>query len=212
MAAGKEMSGRTRLNWLIDCAVFLGAVVAMLSGFYFLFAPPSGRQGGRNPWYGFVFLFERHTWSDLHTWGGLLMIGAVVVHLSIHGAWLRATVKRIGVALRGAGGTLSAGARRNLVVDAVIASCFVVCALTGLYLWLLPSGGHQGGTNPGWDPGFLVSRATWNLIHAGAGVVLASAAVLHIAIHWGWIEKVTRRFFAPVQVGGRLAPSRRVDS
>ena len=208
MAARKGMSWRTRLNWLIDFAVFLGAGVATLSGFYFLFAPPTGYQGGRNPWYGFVFLFERHTWGDLHTWGGLIMIGAVIVHLSIHGAWLRAMAKRIGAVVRGKSGTLSAGARRNLVVDAVIAVCFVTCALTGLYLWLLPSGGYQGGANPGWDPGFLFSRDTWNLIHSGAGVVLSSAAVLHIAIHWGWIEKVTRRFFAPVGAGRMIAPRR----
>ena len=64
------ISMQTRKNWLIDAAVFLGGIVAALSGIYFLFLPSGGYQGGRNPMYGITIFFQRHTWDDLHTWGG----------------------------------------------------------------------------------------------------------------------------------------------
>ena len=79
-----RMSRQTRMNWVIDAAVFLGGIVAALSGIYFLFLPSSGYQGGRNPAYGITILFDRHSWSDLHTWGGVIMIAAIAVHFAIH--------------------------------------------------------------------------------------------------------------------------------
>jgi hypothetical protein len=71
----------------------------------------------------------------------------------------------------------------------------VVAALSGLYFLLGPSGGYQGGSNPNWDPGFVFSRTTWDLIHTWSGTVMIIAAVLHFAIHWRWVKNVTRRFF-----------------
>ncbi len=53
------VSKQTRNNWLIDAAVFIGAVVAAITGIYFLFLPSGGYQGGRNPMYGVTILFER---------------------------------------------------------------------------------------------------------------------------------------------------------
>ncbi|MGD8904110.1 MAG: hypothetical protein PVI67_11135, partial [Anaerolineae bacterium] len=64
-----RMSMQTRANWLIDVAVFIGGILAGLSGVYFLYLPSGGYQGGRNPMYGITIFFERHTWSDLHVWG-----------------------------------------------------------------------------------------------------------------------------------------------
>lgn len=43
-----RISKQTRTNWLIDTAVFLGALVTALSGIYFLFFTSGGYQGGRN--------------------------------------------------------------------------------------------------------------------------------------------------------------------
>jgi ABC-type transporter Mla subunit MlaD len=54
-----RISMQTRKNWLIDAAVFVGGIVAALSGIYFLFLPSGGYQGGRNPTYGITFLFDR---------------------------------------------------------------------------------------------------------------------------------------------------------
>jgi hypothetical protein len=190
-----RMSMQTRANWLVDAAVFLGGIVAVLSGVYFLFLPSGGYQGGRNPAYGITILFDRHNWSDLHIWGGVIMIAAIAVHFVIHWQWVKMMGRRMINAVRSRGATFSKGAKINVAIDVLVAASFLVCALSGVYFLLAPSGGFQGGQNAGWDPNWLFSRTTWDLIHTWSGVVSIAAAVVHFAIHWRWVKNVTRRFF-----------------
>ncbi len=189
-----RMSWQTRQNWLIDAAVFAGALLAGLSGIYFLYLPSGGYEGGRNPAYGLTILFGRHTWSDLHTWGGVLMIMAVVIHFAIHWQWVKMMSRRVWHTMQGKGATFSKGAKVNLLVDLIIGLAFLITAVSGIYFLFLPEG-FQGGRNPGWDPGLLFSRTTWDLIHTWAAVIMILAASLHLFIHWRWVVNVTRRFF-----------------
>jgi cytochrome b subunit of formate dehydrogenase len=190
-----RMSMRTRQNWLIDAAVFMGGVVAALTGIYFLFLPSGGYQGGRNPMYGVTILFERHTWSELHLWGGILMIAAIAIHFVIHWHWVKRMGGRMVSGSRGKGPKLSRGAKINVAINLLIAISFLLCAISGVYFVFGPSGGYEGGRNPNWDPGFLFSRTAWDMIHTWSGVVMSVAAVLHFAIHWRWVKNVTARFF-----------------
>ncbi len=188
MSRRKTVSSRTRNNWLIDAAVFFSAVIAALSGVYFLYWPSGGGHTTAN---GTRVLFERATWSDLHTWGGVIMILAVVIHFAIHWRWVTMMSKKVARFARSDGTRLSRGAWTNVLIDLVIAISFVLTAASGLYFLFGPSGGYQGGRNPDWDPGFLFSRTTWDLVHTWAGVALVLAAVLHLVIHWRWVKSVT---------------------
>lgn len=199
MAKKRSMSSQTRINWLIDVAVFFSAVVAILSGIYFLFYTSGGYQGGRNTSYGVEVLFGRHTWNDLHTWGGVLMIAAVVVHFVYHWPWVVGMGRRIFIRMWSKGSRVSKGAVINVTIDAVMAGAFLITALSGIYFLFAPTGGYSGGANPGWDPGFLFSRTTWDLIHTWAGVLMITAAVIHFIIHWRWVAKVTIRFFGSLE-------------
>ena len=190
-----RVSWQTRKNWLIDAAVFGGGIMAALTGIYFLFLPSGGYQGGRNPLYGVTILFERSTWSTLHLWGGILMIAAVAAHFVIHWQWVKRMTRRTINALSPGGNRLSRGALWNVALDLVVALSFTFCALSGIYFLYLPSGGFEGGRNPAWDPNFLFSRVTWDLIHTWSGIVLIAAAAVHFGIHWRWIKNVTIRFF-----------------
>jgi hypothetical protein len=211
MSKQSGVSKQTQTNWLIDAAVFVGAILAALSGIYFLFLPSGGYQGGRNPLYGVTILFSRHTWDDLHTWGGVLMIAAVVVHLAIHWDWVKMMTRRIVNAMRSRGSRLSRGAQINVVIDLAVGVSFLLCALTGIYFLFAPSGGFQGGQNPGWDPGFLFSRTTWDLIHTWSGVALIVTAVIHLAIHWRWVKNVTRRVFLSLWQRPQLEEARAIQ-
>jgi hypothetical protein len=202
------MSMQTRLNWLIDAAVASGGLLAGLSGVYFLFLPSGGYEGGRNPMFGVRVLFERHTWSDLHLWGGVLMIAAVAVHFTIHWDWVKRMSRRTVGSLLGNGSSLSKGSQVNVAINLVIAISFLICALSGVYFLFASAGGYQGGSNPGWDPGFIFTRTTWDLIHTWSGVVLGAAAVLHLAIHWRWVKNVTVRFFLSLAPQPQAVPSR----
>lgn len=187
-----RISARTFWNWVLDISVLLSGVVAAVSGVYFLFLA-TGYQGGRNPYYGIVILFERETWSLIHVWSGVIMTVALLLHLAIHQSWVVMMARRLAAALAGRGNKLSAGARTNVLVDAAVAASFVVCAASGAYFLFVPHGGYQGGGIAGWDPGFLFSRLTWDLIHTWSGVAMIVAALAHVAIHWLWITKVSAK-------------------
>ncbi|MBL8157032.1 MAG: DUF4405 domain-containing protein [Anaerolineae bacterium] len=195
MAQRNEISAQTRRNWLVDAAVFAGAAAATISSFYFLVIP-SGRDE-------LIVLLGRETWDDLHTYGGLLMTAAVVIHFALHWSWVKTMTRRVYNLARTGTGRFTSGARTNILIDAVIAISFLLAALSGLYFYFAPEGGYQGGRNLAWDPNFLFARPIWDLIHTWSGVVMIAAAVLHFAIHWGWIRKVTTRILAA------LLPSRR---
>jgi hypothetical protein len=189
-----RISRQTRQNWLIDAAVFSTALLSTITGIYFLFLPVGGYQGGRNPTFGMTILFNRSTWDDLHTWGGLLMILAVVIHLAWHWSWVMIMSRRLATTLLGKGTKFSRGAKINVLVDLVIALGFILAAVSGIYFLFVPAG-FTGGRNLGWDPGFLFSRNTWDIVHTWAALAMIIAALLHGAIHWRWITKVTKRFW-----------------
>lgn len=191
-----RLSAQTRTNWLIDVALFVGGILAALSGIYFLYLPSGGYQGGRNPMYGVTILFSREGWSSLHTWAGVVMIIAVAVHLANHWPWVKRMSRRTIQVLRPNGKALSRGALVNVAVDTAIAISFLVCAISGIYFLFAPAGGFQGGNNPAWEPNFLFSRTNWDLLHTWSGVIMIVAAVIHLAIHWRWVVNVSARFFS----------------
>ncbi len=212
MNSNNGLSKHTRINWLINAGVFISGVVTALSGIYFLFLPSGGYQGGRNAAYGVTFLFDRSTWDDLHTWSGVIMVIMIALHVAIHWEWIKMTAKRVLNNFKSNGIHMSAGPRRNLVLNSLIALSFVPSAISGIYFLFIVKGGFQGGRNLLWDPDFLWSRTTWDLIHTWAGVIMIVLAVLHFVIHWGWVKKVTRRFFQFQESGSASQPAFEIKS
>ncbi len=197
-----RISSETRNNWLIDTTLFISGFFAILSGIYFLFLPVGGYQGGRNPFYNIKVLFDRHTWEDIHMWTGIFMIGFAIIHLLIHWRWIVNMIKKSRGALRGQGFSLNQKGRTNLILNMVVASSFLLCALSGLNFFVLPNseiGGNQQ------VPGLLLSRNEWDLVHTWSGILLISSALLHIAIHWRWLVRVTSGVLAEVALNAKLA-------
>jgi hypothetical protein len=192
MVGKRSLSSQTRNNWLIDALLLSSAVIASFSGLYFLFFPNGGYQGGRNPTYGMTLLFDRHSWGDIHRWGGVIMIAIVLIHLPLHWGWVKSMTRRIIRHLTGKSANLNARSRFNIFINLLVALSFFVTASSGLYFLFFP-GGH-GRALP--DPAILFPRAIWNFIHTWGGVVLILAAVVHFMIHWKWIVKVTNSLFS----------------
>jgi protein-S-isoprenylcysteine O-methyltransferase Ste14 len=193
--SSKSLSLRTRINWLIDASIFVGGLIASLTGIYFLFLPSGGFRGGRNPFYGVTILFDRHTWDDVHTWLGIVMIVAAVVHLAIHWTWVKMMTKRMIDVVRSRGVKMSQGAKINIAIDATVAISFVIAAISGLYFFFFPEGSRVT---------ILFNSTMWDLLHTWSGVTMIVAVLMHLAIHWRWITNVTSRFFSdlwrPTQV------------
>jgi hypothetical protein len=185
----KAVSKQTLKNWWIDAGLFSGAVLAALSGNYFLYLPNGGYQGGRNPMANVVILFDRHTWDDLHTWSGVAMIAIAAIHLAVHWPWVNNMLRRSLKELTGQCGCMNLRGRFNLWLNAVVALSFLLTAISGIYFLFVPGGRLAA------DPQIFFSRTTWDLIHTWAGVTLIAAAMIHFAIHWKWVVKVTRSLF-----------------
>lgn len=186
-------SKATSRNWYLDSILFLSALAAILSGIYFLYLPDGGYMGGRNPTYGLTILLERHTWENIHTWGGLAMTLIALTHLMLHWTWIKGMAKRVNSDLTGKSSRMNWRGRYNLILNLVTALSFFICAVSGLVFFF---GGHS-------PAGFGLSAFGWDMVHTWSGVVLTLAAVLHFSIHWGWIVKVTRRLFSPRSAANR---------
>jgi len=193
MPKQNSIASQTRNNWLIDAVLFLGALVASLTGIYFLFLPVGGYQGGRNPMYGVTILFERHTWEDLHLWFGLLMITAAAVHIVIHWRWIVSMTRRVWAEITQRQSRLNNRSRYNLSINTAIGFSFLITSISGLYLFFFPGGAHGVP-----DPVIIFTRTTWDLIHTWAGVIMIIAAVIHFTIHWRWVTKVTGKMFKAI--------------
>ena len=179
------VSKQTQRNWWIDASLLISALIAALSGVYFLFLPTGGFQGGRNPYYNIQILFQRETWDDLHTWGGVVMVVVVLVHLALHWPWVVSMARKMWNELMGNARSIHGNSRLNLFLNLIVAASFTFTATSGVYFLFVPGG------RKALDPMFLFSRTTWDLMHTWAGVILMIAALVHIAIHWKWVTKVT---------------------
>jgi hypothetical protein len=183
-----NLSMQTRANWLIDTSLFVSGIIAAITCIYFLFLPTGGFRGGRNPLYGITILADRHTWEDWHTWTGIAMIVAAMVHLAIHWAWVKTMCKRALNLLFAQSSPLSNGAKLNLAIDLVVAMSFTLTALSGLYFFFIPA-----------KTVFVFDSVTWDLIHTWSFVALFGGALVHFAIHWRWIVNVSGRLFKRTQ-------------
>jgi hypothetical protein len=188
----KIVKKQVRRHWQVDLGLFLTALGASLTGIYFLFLPIGGYQGGRNPFYGITFLFERETWDLLHTWTGVAMIATVLIHLVLHWNWISGTTKRTVAEIFNNKHQMSSRNRIFIAVDLIIAIGFFLTAVSGIYFLLGPAGVSSRNT-----PAFIFSAQTWDLIHTWASVAMISGLMLHLALHWSWIVSVTKRCLVP---------------
>jgi cytochrome b subunit of formate dehydrogenase len=202
--SAQTVSKQTQKNWWINASLFGSALIASLSGIYFLYLPNGGFQGGRNSLYNVQILFTRPTWDDLHTWGGVIMIVAAFIHLVLHWKWLVSTTRRVFKELTGQCGCTNPRGRWNLVLDLVVAISFVITAISGIYFLFVPGGRWVA------DPMVLFSRSTWDLLHTWAATVLISAVVIHFVIHWKWVTKVTRNMLGRGSGSNALQPTKPV--
>jgi hypothetical protein len=192
----KSLSLQTRFNWLLDVVVFACGLIASITGIYFLFLPSGGYRGGRNPYYGITFLFDRHTWEDWHTWLGLAMIFAVLIHVAIHWSWIRTMTKRAASVLFAKASPLSPGAKLNIATDLIVAVSFMMAALSGLYFFFVPA-----------KSVFVFNSVAWDLIHTWAFVAMLIGVAAHLMIHWRWITNVTGRMVQSSKTARAANPS-----
>ena len=182
------LTPKLRQNWWIDALLALGALVAVLSSLYFLAFPNGGYQGGRNVYYNHVAVFSRLTWDIIHTWSGLAMIMAALIHILIHWKWITRTINRTWQVILRKRKAFGIRLTYNIVLDATIALSFLICAFSGVYFMFSVESGPTSAI-------FLFNKTTWDLIHTWSGVIMTITAILHLALHWKWVANITKKMF-----------------
>lgn len=185
-------STQTRNNFLLDMPLLVAGLISVLTGIYFLFLPVGGYQGGRNPFYGMVIIFERHAWGDIHTWSSVVILALAALHIPLHWSWIK-KMTRSGVRAAFGKSKLSKHSTFNLLVNILIGLSGVICGISGLYFLFEPILVPLG------SPGWVFTPFTWDMIHTWSGVVVTAAAILHFAIHWRWVTKVLSKYWGAVQ-------------
>lgn len=96
------LNPRGRFNLWVNITVGLSFLVTAISGIYYLFFP--GGRSVADP----MLLFNRQVWDILHTWGGVVMILAAVIHFVIHWNWIvKVTTGIVSSAFRSPRGSIS---------------------------------------------------------------------------------------------------------
>jgi hypothetical protein len=79
-------------NYILFIFMLLLALMQAASGFILWLAVPGseGYRGGRGAVLGGqgTFLWERHTWINLHDWLAVALLVMVVIHLILHWKWI----------------------------------------------------------------------------------------------------------------------------
>jgi hypothetical protein len=197
----RVFSVQTRNNLLIDLSLLMSGLISVLSGVYFLIFPIGGYQGGRNPYYGIEIAFTRHTWDDIHTWSSVIIIALAALHIPLHWDWIIKMTKNGFRTLTGRG-NLNKYGLFNLAINLLFGLSGFICALSGLYFLLVPLEYR----------GLIFNQNVWDLVHTWSGVVMISAGILHLGIHWKWITKVTKKYWLTLRDKyGDLQSGKRVE-
>ncbi len=189
MSTNNHVNKSAARNWLLDVVVFMGGFLAILSGVYFLFLPIGGYQGGRNPMYDVIILFDRHAWEEIHIWTGVIFVLVVILHVALHWGWLSGMIKKIWDALWKKGSRLSSKGRWNAVIDFSIGLSFIISAVSGIAFLAEPL------LRSVLTIGMAFNEFFWDTLHTWSSVIMVIGVFLHLAIHWGWIKAVTNRLF-----------------
>jgi hypothetical protein len=87
----KGMNARGQFNLLINGVIGLSGLLAAISGLYFLFFP-----GPRaNSMLSTTIIFSRPFWDATHTWSGVIMIAAAILHFAIHWRWFVKVARKV---------------------------------------------------------------------------------------------------------------------
>jgi hypothetical protein len=67
-------------------------------------------------------------------------------------------------------------------LDIVMGILALLLAISSLLLWIV------------FPKGFYAARVLWVDIHKWGGLALGVAALVHVALHWKWLIRMTRRY------------------
>ena len=88
--------------------------------------------------------------------------------------------------------------RPNAWINITAFAAGIVSGVSGIVLWLMPSGGYRGGRGLAAPPTALgLSHDLWNDLHVWGSVALVALVLVHLVVHWCWIKKLPKILSKP---------------
>jgi len=88
MFGKSRLNKHSRFNLFINILIGLSGLICALSGLYFLFLPMAP-----------FWIFSSFIWDMIHTWSGVVMTAAGILHFGIHWKWVVKVLGKYGKAL-----------------------------------------------------------------------------------------------------------------
>jgi hypothetical protein len=82
-------------------------------------------------------------------------------------------------------------ATRYYVLDLIMAALAILLAVSSLLLWVA------------FPRGYSPARRLWVDVHKWGGLAIGVAVCLHVALHWAWLIRMTRRHLSHLRSGVR---------
>ena len=88
---------------------------------------------------------------------------------------------------------MSTKGKINYAIDLVIGFAFILSALSGLVLFVAPSG-YQGGRNPYYlETVLFLSTHDWSTVHTWGSLAMIAGVGAHLVLHWNWMVCMTKK-------------------
>lgn len=84
---------------------------------------------------------------------------------------------------------LSKNTKKRYLINFAMFFLFLAVTLSSLYFLYVPAG-YQGGRNPRYNMQIIFDRDTWGQIHTWTSFVLSAILLIHIILHWSWVQNV----------------------
>ena len=128
----------------------------------------------------FLVAMEPHlTGLPVHEWLGLALGAGLLIHLLLHWKWVVGVVKRLFQ-------PLAWRVRLNLILNAALLTAFTLIIVSGVMISESLGLAQLLGIKNG--------GPAWRGIHHAVSDLSLLLVGLHMALHWGWIASVFKRY------------------
>ena len=129
----------------------------------------------------FIFVAVPQTTGEfLHEWGAVVFTIPFIIHLMLHWDWLKNLPKTLFMKMK-------ASDKFNQILNIVIYFTMIMCVVSGIMISeeLMPSLGFSDD-----------AQDVWKFLHHSSSEYLFPLLGIHLAMHWDWIKKATKKMFA----------------
>ncbi len=158
----------TEQNFWLNVTIFVALLITAITGFILWLVIPHKLE--------IVFLgFSRSVWVAAHIYSGVVGIAGIFMHIVRHWGWLKA--------LRGRRlSEMPEKLRTNRVIDRLMWITFIATNVFFAIAWAIHFGNE-----------IYIVRVP-DRLHVVFGVAWTILTIVHLALHWKWIQSPSQRY------------------